>query len=100
MEIGQFDKFTLFDFFAFDFTKNFTRSGAGHRRLFFDDEHARNRINIRSALFVHEPCVASLALLPSGAAVLGQSIFIYRVLLSALRSVRLNTPVAGVANSG
>jgi SSS family transporter len=105
MEIGaQFNKFTLFDF-TLDFTKTYTFWAGIIGGCFLTmSTHGTDQYLVQRYLCTNKPSRASLALLSSGAVVLGQFIgFLFiGVLLFAYYAPfnAVEYAQAGVANSG
>ncbi|HLM61453.1 MAG TPA: sodium:solute symporter [Pyrinomonadaceae bacterium] len=105
MALGQqFDKFDLFDF-SFDLTKTYTFWAGLIGGCFLTmSTHGTDQYLVQRYLCTNKPSSASLALLSSGAVVLGQFIgFLFiGVLLFAFYAPQTATEYAqaGVANSG
>lgn len=100
----QFDKFSLFDF-ALDFTKTYTFWGGLLGGCFLTmSTHGTDQYLVQRYLCTKKPGSASLALLTSGAVVLGQFIgflFIGVLLFAFYAPYNLaDYAQAGVANSG
>ena len=105
LAIGQqFNKFTLFDF-TLDFTKTYTFWAGLIGGCFLTmSTHGTDQYLVQRYLCTNKPASASLALLSSGAVVLGQFIgFLFIGILLFAFYAPFNSPeypLAGAANSG